>query len=548
MRGLNIFLIVFALLLAALYGMLELPLRSARAEWLEGRPAAALDELNSWKRLRMRPADFDDGIALSLLALGRTDEAAPVIDRIEKRTPVFRPFVSKVEAARMLVSRGHYEGFLAYDSAAKRHIESDELDLYRSAALLGSRRPDDARRLFESVDRDDVDQTKYDALRRSIDERGRGVFTLMLDRDGKAIAQVATPTNDVVAINADYAALVEREAGPQSIESQIGRIGTASTIETTLDSRIQQSAISALDRERGAIVVIDLEKNELVAIASNSPTKRENIALDTQFESGSIIKVLTQLAALQSGPPPASLFPMNCAGVIEIEKRQFLDWARHGNLPTVDEALAVSCNVAYAELGRRTGRESLMKIFDAARFGQKLPLGIFDVSLGTVRKPFYTEYEVATAAIGLEHTSVNALHVAMLAAALGRKGEWRVPRLVRARRSILGEELRLAPLPEPQRIFDAAAVDAVIPGMRAVVTSPRGTGRRIELGSLAIAIKTGTAGNAMPGYDALVMGFAPATNPRYAFGIIGQHAGPSEYAGARITEALLRGIPGLIIE
>jgi penicillin-binding protein A len=545
MRGLNIFLTVFALLLAALYGLLELPLRTARAAWLEGQPAAALDELNSWKRLRLRPADFDDGVALSLLALGRTKEAEPVIERIEKRPPVFRPFVTKVDAARALVSRGHYEGFLAYDSAAKRHVESDELDLYRSAALLGAQRPDEARRLFESVDRDDVDDKKYDALRRSIDERGRGVFTLMVDRDGKAIAQVATATDDVVAINAGFAPLIEREAGPHTIESQIAKIGTASTIETTLDARIQQSAIAALERERGAIVVIDLERNEIVAIASSSPSNRENIAIDTQFESGSIIKVLTTLAALQSGPKPASLFPMNCAGVIEIEKRQFLDWARHGSLPAFEDAMAVSCNVAFADLGTRTGRDSMLRIFDASQFGQKLPLGIVDAPLGRVRKPFYTEYELATAAIGLEHTSVNALHVAMLASALARKGEWSVPRFVRARRSILGEELRLPPHPESKRIFDPAAVAAVIPGMRAVVTSPRGTARRIELGSLQIAIKTGTAGEAVPGYDALIMGFAPVTNPRYAFGIIGQHAGPSEYAGARITEALLRGIPGL---
>jgi cell division protein FtsI/penicillin-binding protein 2 len=48
-------------------------------------------------------------------------------------------------------------------------------------------------------------------------------------------------------------------------------------------------------------------------------------------------------------------------------------------------------------------------------------------------------------------------------------------------------------------------------------------------------MKTGTAGERKTGLEALILAFAPAESPRIAFGIIGEDAGPAEFAGAKIA-------------
>lgn len=542
LRLANVFLAIVAVLLASLYLLLELPLRTAREEWRQDTPAAALDTLRDWQRLRLRPSDFDDGIAVSLLALGRLAEADPYLERLKRRPPVIRPFLAKDEVARVLVSRGRYEEFLRFEAAAKHHVQSSDLPLYRAAAQLGVGRINDASMTFAKVKKDGVDAEKFDALRMAIDERMKGLFTLVFDRDGKAIAQYSTANNDLVAVNRDFAGLVEREAGKLSIENRLQELGNASSMETTLDSGIQSAAIEALGGQRGGIVVIDVETNELLALASNTPGSISNLALETEFEPGSIVKVITQLAAVENGLEVAKLFPQECKGFLEIEKRQFFDWAPHGKLATINDAMAVSCNLAFADIGRRLGREKELAFFRSAGFGSVADLGLMKVPLGRVRRPFYTEYELATAAVGLEHETVNALHVAMLARMIAVGGELADPLLLRGRRSLLGEPVPLRVASSPVRVVSPDTAKAAVQSMTAVVTSPRGTGRRASVEGTTIAMKTGTAGKSSPAYDALVMAFTPVDKPKYAIGIIVQHGGPAEYVGSKIVNALVESL------
>lgn len=539
-RGANIFLSIAAFFLAALYLLMELPLFSAREEWREGRASSALETLQTWSRLRLRPADFDDAIAVSYLTLGRLEDAVPYLESIRKRPPVLRSWLSKEEVARVLVSRGRYEEFLRYEAAAKRHAESKDLPLYRAAAQLGVGRIEDAALTFGTISRDDVDEQKYDALRATIAERKKGIFTLVFDRAGKAIAQYSISNDDLVAVDRNFASIVDETAGKLTIESRLPELGTASSIETTLDAGLQQAAIDALDRHQGAIVIIDVATNELLAVANNLAGGRlSNFAFEVRLEPGSIIKVLTELAALENGLDVAALFPMKCNGFIEIEKRQFFDWARHGDLATVEDAMAVSCNIAFAQIGRRLGREKEVAFLRAAGFDSATDLGIFDVPLGRIRKPIYTQYELAQASVGLEHETINALHVAMLARMVATGGVFTAPRLVRGRRSLLGEEVPFGRSAVSTRIASTAVADKVTAAMRAVVTSPRGTGRRAVVEGTTIAMKTGTAGSSTPAYDTIVMAFTPAEKPKYAIGIIAQYAGPAEYAGSRITHDLV---------
>ena len=78
--------------------------------------------------------------------------------------------------------------------------------------------------------------------------------------------------------------------------------------------------------------------------------------------------------------------------------------------------------------------------------------------------------------------------------------------------------------------------------MKAAVTGvgrAEGTARRAAVDGLVAAMKTGTSGTNPPGYDAIMIGFAPADRPRIAWGLIAEHAGKAEFEAARITREFL---------
>jgi cell division protein FtsI (penicillin-binding protein 3) len=87
---------------------------------------------------------------------------------------------------------------------------------------------------------------------------------------------------------------------------------------------------------------------------------------------------------------------------------------------------------------------------------------------------------------------------------------------------------------------------AVTQAMLEVVKNEEGTGRRADLPSFPIAMKTGTAGKGATGYNAIVIGFGPVPNSKIAFAIFLEHAGKAEFEGARITRLFLESIQGYI--
>jgi cell division protein FtsI/penicillin-binding protein 2 len=231
-------------------------------------------------------------------------------------------------------------------------------------------------------------------------------------------------------------------------------------------------------------------------------------------------------------------FPYHCNGDLLIDGRHFGDWMSqgHGNLATFDDAFAQSCNIVFADIGLRLGLDKLRAFMTAAGFDGQTNLGIFQAPLGKIIPPIFNRYETAFLAIGLEHESVNALHVAMLASMMANRGVLTQPRLIRDRRSILGDVIRVPPPQASSRLASAEAAEKMVRAMIAVSMTALGTGRRAPVEGVTMAMKTGTAGNKASGkLQALILAFAPAENPKIAFGVIAEDAGPAEFAGAKIA-------------
>jgi peptidoglycan glycosyltransferase len=308
---------------------------------------------------------------------------------------------------------------------------------------------------------------------------------------------------------------------------------------------VQKAALKALDGYRGSLVAIDPRTNEILAIANASGKgPLTNLALEHQYEPGSVIKVLTALNALTNGVDVNGMFPYVCNGELMIDGRRFGDWMPqgHGRLASFEEALAVSCNVVFADIGLRLGHDRLQQFMNSAGFDGQANLGLFQAPLGKTIGGVFNNFETAFFAIGLQHETIDTIHLAMLASMVANRGVLTTPRLLRERRSILGEVIAVGPRQGKTQIVSAAAAQRITVAMQQVITNPRGTGRRAEIPGLSVAMKTGTAGERSSGLEAIIMAFAPAESPKIAFGIIAEDAGPAEYAGAKIARDFLEGM------
>lgn len=529
--------VTLAVLVALLFVVAWLPLRQGRDAWLQGRNDEAVAIGEKWARLGLWPSHYHQLLAAAYLSAGSDAAAASHLGGIGA---VQFPVIPKDELARRLIARERYAAFLSYDAASRETNESADVPLYRAAALLASNRLPDAQKEFASIDKAHVNGARYAALQRTIAERASGAVPYVFDRNGGTIAvlrgHVAASVDD------DFAPLVSREAGELTIGSKLPQLGENATIETTLDPFVQKAALKALGGFRGSLVAIDPRTNEILAIASSrGKGPLANLALEHQYEPGSVVKILTGLNAESGGVDLASLFPYTCKGFLEIDGRHFGDWvpSGHGVLQSIDDALAVSCNVFFADIGIRLGVDSLKRFMTAAGFDTQANLGVFQVPLGKTIGPVFNHFETASFAIGLEHESMNALHVAMLASLMANRGVLTTPRLLVQRRSILGDVVAAGPQRTSVRLAPPAAAEAIVHAMQAVVSDPKGTGRRALVPGISLAMKTGTAGERKSGLEAVILAFAPVETPKIAFAVIAEDAGPAEFAGAKIAHDFL---------
>jgi membrane carboxypeptidase/penicillin-binding protein len=542
-------LLVALVILGGLFALVAwLPLRHARDDWRAGRAAKAIAGAERWSRLRLWPGQYQQLLAAVHLTNGDAAAARPYLDALARRK-LWLSAVPKEEVAQKLYARGDYAGFLAYDAAAHELREAPDVALYRAAAQTATNRLPEAEATLRAVEREKVDAAKVTALEQNIAQRKQGSYPLIFDRDGHAIAAYQIGNQELVAIDRTFEALIDKRAGQLTFGAQLGRLGVNDSIETTLDAAVQKAAMQSLGGFRGSIVAIDPRTNEVLAIASNAERgPLANLALERQYEPGSVIKVLTGLNAVGSGMDLKPLFPYQCNGELMIDGRHFGDWlpAGHGTLPTLNDALAQSCNVVFADLGVRLGVQRLRAFMTSAGFDGQADLGVFPVPLGRTVGQIFNNFETAFYAIGLEHESINALHLAMIGSLMANRGELVHPRLLRARRSLLGEPSAPPPAPTRTRVASPEAAEVMVRAMVAVAEDPKGTGRRAAIPGLTVAIKTGTAGERRPGgnLEALIVAFAPAEKPRIAFAVIAEDAGPAEYAGAKIAHDFLEAVRG----
>lgn len=336
---------------------------------------------------------------------------------------------------------------------------------------------------------------------------------------------------------------------------------SGNTVYLTLSSKLQEVANKSLKEnvERahkgaadccsGAAVVLNVKDFSVLAaatypsydltrfmedrtyyseLAGDKAVPLLNRAFMGAYAPGSVYKPLVACAALQSGKVTPGE-PIRCSGSYNYYSGYRLRcMGVHGNTSIVN-ALAKSCNVYFAELGRRLGAELLGDF--AKKFGIGVKTGVeVSESKGVLAGPEHCEqvgakwYESGSsqAAIGQSDNMITPVQLATYTATIANGGKRYRTHLV----SKITDYTRTKTIKEyPPEILDETGISeenlaVVKEGMRQVVLS--GTARDFANYPIPVAAKTGTAQNSGSDHTTFIC-FAPYDDPQIAISVVIAH-------------------------
>ncbi|HET6210910.1 MAG TPA: penicillin-binding transpeptidase domain-containing protein [Jatrophihabitans sp.] len=334
-----------------------------------------------------------------------------------------------------------------------------------------------------------------------------------------------------------------------------GRDIRGGNVLLTINRQAQAAAYAALGGRKGAVVALDPTTGAILAavsspsydpnaLSSHSPDGIQaaykkynadpadpllNRAFDVTFPPGSVFKLVVAAAALKNGRTPNSRIPaVNSLKLPQSSAvlRNFAgEQCADGRTDTLDHALTISCNTAFAQLGMDLGADTVKQ--QAALFGIDdndftMPLRVAGSSTG----PIVDKAALAQSSIGQRDVRITPLQAAMISAAIANGGKLMRPYLVSEEQA---PNLAVLSHTDPQlqdQVMNSGQATLETQMMVDVVN--KGTGTEAQIPGIQVAGKTGTADNGPQRADgsyvlpphAWFSGFAPADNPRIAVAVV----------------------------
>lgn len=309
------------------------------------------------------------------------------------------------------------------------------------------------------------------------------------------------------------------------------------SVVLTLDVRVQRVVEGVLDVhkvEKGAVVVLDVQTGEVLAMASRPAFDQNNVAAsmnDTRsplvnravepYYPGSVFKVIVAAAALEAAGVDPMLITV-CQGSVDVGGGDPIKCSHHKDGPallTLRQAMAYSCNPVFVSLAEKVGAKKIIEY--ARQFGisskwNDLPEG----SPGILREPDSLR-GLAHLAIGQEYVRATPLEMTAALAVIARGGIYRAPQLVKEVIDQRGRVVESFEPPKPRRVIKSETALTISDWLEAAVKSGTGKAAEVETGS---AGKTGTPESAQSSWlaerwDAWFVGWAPRSQPRFVIGV-----------------------------
>jgi len=355
-------------------------------------------------------------------------------------------------------------------------------------------------------------------------------------------------------------------------------------IYTTLDSKLQKAAEAALAGRAGAIVALNLNSGQILAMVSwptfdpnafiSGLSSEEwqaladdpgrplvNRAVQGVYPPGSVFKIVTMATALEAGGfTPQSTF--TCTGLWE---GLGPDWPKtcwvktgHGQIDLV-QALIVSCDVAFYDIGLALHNlDSGLLPSYARQFGLGSLTGLegLDEATGLVPDDAWKMTAMGEGlipgdsvnlAIGQGYLLTTPLQIANMLAAVANGGTIYQPQiLLKVTGSPEQPEEFFTPQVMGQLPISSDHLAAIQEGLVGAVASPYGTAHEAFQGlEVSVAGKTGTAETGTGEPHAWFAGYAPTDGPQIAVAVVVEYGGDGAKVAAPIFRQVIEAFFGI---
>jgi cell division protein FtsI (penicillin-binding protein 3) len=320
-----------------------------------------------------------------------------------------------------------------------------------------------------------------------------------------------------------------------------GTLAPGADVVLTLDRNVQAiteeelaRALQTTGATSGSIIVANPRNGEILAMASSpsyDPTQYADIAdkdglnsfvnpaVSDIFEPGSIFKILTMAAALDSGTvTPDTVY--NDTASIEVGGQLIWNWDRGGHGPTsMTGLLAKSLNVGASTIAMRMGQQTFYKYLRAFGLGKPTGIDLQHEGAGLLitrdKNPDrWSEAILASNSFG-QAIATTPLQMIAAVSAVANDGVMMQPHIVK--KIVRGDRVDEAKPVVAGRPISKATAQTLT---QMLVTAVRSEVTTALVDGYSIAGKTGTAQIPIPGgYDdpwtiGTFIAFAPANDPQ----------------------------------
>ncbi len=310
-------------------------------------------------------------------------------------------------------------------------------------------------------------------------------------------------------------------------------------LKLTVDAGLCRTAWEALGGRRGAVMMMNYRTGEVLCMVSapsadpldnGEPEDSAylNRCLSACFVPGSVFKLVTAAAAIETVPDIFSR-SFHCEGDIEIAGVNIHCSGVHGD-QDFEEALANSCNVAFAQIAIAVGQEKLIDYARACGLLDAHTLDGIPSAAGSFPLDFVGDPELAWSGIGQSTDMVNPYAMLRYVAAIANGGKLMEPHLIQGRSG------------PAARLLDADTADTLADMMRYNVVY--GYGGESSFPGLPLCAKTGTAELGDGSSHAWFVGFLRDREHPYAFVVMVENGGGGLYAAGPVANRLLQAAVG----
>ncbi|MDX1733275.1 MAG: penicillin-binding protein 2 [Halioglobus sp.] len=312
----------------------------------------------------------------------------------------------------------------------------------------------------------------------------------------------------------------------------------------SIDLRLQyqqhkelQRAVTALGAASGSAVTLDSRTGEVLAMVNYptfNPNSRRiedasgmrNRAMTDVYEPGSTMKVLTLVAALESGRYTPQTIIDTSPGYIRVGRKVYPDPKDYGAI-SLSRVIEKSSQVGVTHMALDLGHEAIWEVFNRFGIGQPPATGFPGERSGMLpNRPRWHVSEKVALAFGYGITA-TPLQLASAYAVFANDGVQVPVSLV----SLQGQE------PGGTRIVSSETAAQVLQVLHAV-TGEEGTGQRARVPGYRVGGKTGTVHKVGSDgiyeddrYIALFAGVAPVDDPRVVTVVVINEPQGDDYGG-----------------